>query len=69
MTTGRSLEELAEVVKQYIEKYPHTNRNKIKIATSIGNQKLQQLEDMGLIKLPERIKPGMNSKTWRFYKT
>ena len=66
---GRSPEDLAKIVNEYIEKYPNTTRNKIKMATNINNYKLEELESMGLIKLPPRVKPGSNSSTWRFYKT
>ena len=50
-------------------KYENTTRNRIKIATGINNRKLDELEQLGLIKLPPRVKAGMNSKTWRWYKT
>jgi hypothetical protein len=39
------------------------------MATNINNYKLEELENMGLIKLPPKIKPGKHSTTWRFYKT
>ncbi len=66
---ARAPEELAKIVNDYIDKYPNTTRNKIKIATSINNYKLEELEQLGLIKLPDRVKPGGHSSTWRFYKT
>lgn len=70
MSKGRTPEELAQVVNDYIAKcYNPVTRNKIKIATGISNVKLNELEQLGLVKLPEKIKPGMNSPTWRFYKT
>ena len=52
-----------------MEKYQNTTRNRIKIATGINNHRLDELEEMGLIKLPPKVKPGMHSKTWRWYKT
>ena len=66
---GKSPEELAKIVNDYIGKYPNTTRNRIKIATNINNYKLDELEGMGLIKLPPKVKPGANSNTWRFYKS
>jgi hypothetical protein len=65
----RSDEELAKIVNDYMEKYKDTTRNRIKIATGIHNHRLEDLEALGLIKLPAKVKPGMHSKTWRFYKT
>jgi predicted PolB exonuclease-like 3'-5' exonuclease len=65
----RTDQELAKIVNDYIEKYPNTTRNRIKIATDINNYKLEDLEALGLIKLPKKVKPGSHSKTWRFYKT
>jgi len=65
----RSFEELAKVVNDHIEKYEDTTRNRIKIATGINNHKLDELEALGLIKLPPKVKAGMHSKTWRWYKT
>jgi hypothetical protein len=61
----RTPEELAEVVKEYIEKHPDTNRNKITKGTYISNTRLQILEDMGLVKLPAKLKKGSCSPTWR----
>ena len=61
-------EELAVVVKDYMEKYQDTTRNKIKLATGISNYKLNELEDLGLVKLPKKLKSGMNTP-WRWYKT
>ena len=61
----RSEEDLAKIVNDHMEKYQDTTRNRIKIATGINNYKLDELERLGLIK----VKPGMHSKTWRFYKT
>lgn len=70
MAKGRTPEELAQVVKDYIAKcHQMPTRNKIKMATGIGNVKLNELEALGLVELPEKVKPGMNSPTWRFYKT
>jgi hypothetical protein len=65
----RTVEELAEVVNNHMQKYENTTRNGIKIATGINNHKLDELEALGLIKLPPKVKPGMHSKTWRWYKT
>jgi len=65
----RSEEDLAKIVNDHMEKYQDTTRNRIKIATGINNYKLDELERLGLIKLPPKVKPGMHSKTWRFYKT
>lgn len=65
----RTYEELAKIVNDYMAKYENTTRNRIKIATGINNRKLDELEQLGLIKLPPRVKAGMNSKTWRWYKT
>jgi hypothetical protein len=65
----RTYEELAKIVNDYMTKYENTTRNRIKIATGINNRKLDELEQLGLIKLPPRVKAGMNSKTWRWYKT
>jgi hypothetical protein len=62
-------EELAQIVNEYMSKYKDTTRNRIKVATGINNYRLEELESLGLIKLPPRVKPGMHSKTWRFYKT
>ena len=64
----RTPEELANVVLEYMEKYPDTNRHKIKKATDISEDRLQKLEDMGLVKLPEKIKKGANTP-WKVYKT
>ena len=61
--------ELAQIVNDYMSKYKDTTRNRIKVATGINNYRLEALETLGLIKLPPRIRPGMHSKTWRFYKT
>jgi hypothetical protein len=70
MAKGRTQEELAQVVIDYMAKcHEPPTRNKIKLATGIGNVKLNELEELGLVKLPDKIKPGMNSPTWRFYKT
>jgi hypothetical protein len=65
----RTFEELAKIVNDLIEKYENTTRNGIKIATGINNHKLDELEALGLIKLPPKVKAGMHSKTWRWYKT
>ncbi len=65
----RTVEELAEVVNNHMQKYENTTRNGIKIATGINNHKLDELEALGLIKLPPKVKPGMHSRTWRWYKT
>lgn len=62
---GRSIEELAREVNNYMEKYPHTNRHRIKKATGINDQKLFMLRDMGLVKLPAPVKPGSRSIGWR----
>ena len=64
----KSDEELAKIINDYMEKYPDTTRNKIKLATSIHNHKLEHLESIGLVKLPPKLKSGMNTP-WRFYKT
>jgi hypothetical protein len=65
----RTFEELAKIVNDHIEKYENTTRNGIKIATGINNHKLDELEALGLIKLPPKVKAGMHSKTWGWYKT
>jgi hypothetical protein len=65
----RTVEELAEIVNNHMQKYENTTRNGIKIATGINNHKLDELESLGLIKLPPKVKPGMHSRTWRWYKT
>jgi hypothetical protein len=65
----RTVEELAEIVNNHMQKFENTTRNGIKIATGINNHKLDELEALGLIKLPPKVKPGMNSRTWRWYKT
>jgi hypothetical protein len=65
----RTFEELAKIVNDHIEKYENTTRNGIKIATGINTHKLDELEALGLIKLPPKVKAGMHSKTWRWYKT
>lgn len=65
----RTVEELAKIVNDHMEKYENTTRNGIKIATGINNHKLDELEALGLIKLPPKVKAGMHSKTWRWYKT
>ncbi|NDB59057.1 hypothetical protein EB001_11460 [bacterium] len=69
MAKKRTKEELAEVVNEYMQKYENTTRNRIKMATGINNRRLDELEALGLIKLPPKIKPGMHSTTWRWYKT
>ena len=69
MSKGRTPEELAKIVNDYMEKYENTTRNRIKNALGIHNHKLEELEQLGLIKLPPKVKPGANSPTWRFYKT
>ena len=69
MAKKRTKEELAEVVNEYMKKYENTTRNKIKTATGINNRRLDELDALGLIKLPSKIKPGMHSSTWRWYKT
>jgi hypothetical protein len=65
----RTVEELAQIVNTHMQKYENTTRNGIKIATGINNHKLDELEALGLIKLPPKVKAGMHSKTWRWYKT
>jgi hypothetical protein len=65
----RTVEELAQIVNGHMQKYENTTRNGIKIATGINNHKLDELEALGLIKLPPKVKAGMHSKTWRWYKT
>jgi len=65
----RTVEELAQIVNQHMEKYENTTRNGIKIATGINNHKLDELESLGLNKLPPKVKAGMHSKSWRWYKT
>jgi hypothetical protein len=65
----RTVEELAEIVNNHMQKYENTTRNGIKIATGINNHRLDELEALGLIKLPPKVKPGMHSRTWRWYKT
>ena len=65
----RTVEELAQIVNQHMQKYENTTRNGIKIATGINNHKLDELESLGLIKLPPKVKAGMHSKSWRWYKT
>jgi hypothetical protein len=65
----RTVEELAEIVNNHMQKFENTTRNGIKIATGINNHKLDELEALGLIKLPPKVKPGMHSRTWRWYKT
>ena len=69
MAKKRTKEELAEVVNEYMKKYENTTRNKIKTATGINNRRLDELDALGLIKLPPKIKSGMHSSTWRWYKT
>jgi len=68
-SSKKTNEELAKIVNDHMEKYPDTTRNRIKMATNINNYRLEDLEALGLIKLPQRVKPGAHSKTWRFYKT
>ena len=65
----RTFEELAQIVNEHMQKYENTTRNGIKIATGINNHKLDELESLGLIKLPPKVKAGMHSKSWRWYKT
>jgi hypothetical protein len=66
----RTDEELAQIVTEYIEKcHSPVTRNKIKIATGINNTRLDELEELGLVKLPAKVYPGSNSRTWRWYKT
>lgn len=65
----RTVEELAQIVNAHMQKYENTTRNGIKIATGINNHKLDELEALGLIKLPPKVKAGMHSKTWRWYRT
>ena len=64
----RTPEELAQIVLDYMNRYPDTNRHKIKKATDISEDRLQKLENMGLVKLPKKIKPGTVT-SWRFNKT
>lgn len=64
----KSDEEVAKVINDYMEKYPDTTRNKIKLATGIHNHKLEYLDSIGLIRLPPKLKAGMNTP-WRWYKT
>jgi hypothetical protein len=61
-------EELAQLISDYMSKYPNVTRNKLKAALEVGNTTLQRIEDNGLVKLPEKIKPGMNSTAWRSFK-
>ena len=63
----RTPEELAKIISDHINKYPDTNRHKIRQATDISEDRQQKLEDMGLIKLPEKIKKGANTP-WKVYK-
>lgn len=65
MMKGRTTEQLIREVNEYIEKYPHTTRNNIRVAVGINYQKLDWLNDMGLIKLPPKVKPGAHSIGWR----
>jgi hypothetical protein len=65
----RPHEELAKIVNDHIKKYDSKTRNDITIGTGINTQKLNELEQLGLIKLPPKVKAGMHSKTWRWYKT
>lgn len=69
MPKRKTVEDLVQAVKDHMEKYPNTTRNRIKQATGINNRRLDELDAMGLIKLPPKIKPGMHSTTWRWYKT
>ena len=64
----RTDEELAKIINDYMEKYQDTTRNRIKLATGIHNHKLEYLESIGLVKLPPKLKAGMNTP-WRFYKS
>jgi hypothetical protein len=61
-------EELAQLVTEYMSKYPNVTRNKIKAALEVGHLTLKRIEDKGLVKLPKKIKPGMNSSSWRSFK-
>jgi predicted transcriptional regulator len=67
MPKKRSKDEIIQEITEYMEKYPNTNRKKITIACSINGAKLSELEKLGLIKLPKKIKPGANSG-WRSFK-
>jgi len=68
MPRKRSKDELIQEITEYMEKYPNTNRKKIVIACGINNARLNELESLGLIKLPKKIKPGANSD-WRLFKS
>jgi hypothetical protein len=69
MARGKSNEELAQIINDYLVKAEgDMTRNRIKSATSINGAKLDELEELGLVKLPKKVRPGANSKTWRSYK-
>lgn len=66
---GRTEEQLVDQIKQYLENHPNACREHIKKSLSIHTTKLDDLESKGLVKLPKRVRPGMHSPTWRWYKT
>jgi hypothetical protein len=65
MGKKRTKEEISQIVNAYMAKYPHTCRKKIIMACDVNNARLDELEKLGLIKLPPKVKPGWNSKGWR----
>jgi hypothetical protein len=68
MGKKRTNEEMSQIVNDYMAKYPHTNRKKIIMACDVNNARLNKLEQLGLIKLPPKIKPGWNSQIWKEFK-
>ena len=66
---GRTEEQIVDQIKQYLENHPDACRDHIRKSLSVKTTQLEDLESKGLITLPKRIKPGMRSPTWRWYKT
>lgn len=68
MQPKRTLDEIIQVVTEYIDKYPNAGRRKICVACGVNNVRLNELEKLGHIKLPPATKPGANSKEWRTFR-
>jgi hypothetical protein len=67
MPRKRSRDEVVQIITEYMAKYPHTTRKKIIMACGVNNARLDELERLGFIKLPPKVKPGANSE-WRSFK-
>ena len=67
MPKKRSKDEMIQEITEYMQKYPNTSRRKIVMACGINNARLNELERLGFIKLPPKVKPGANGD-WRLFK-